>query len=453
MKNRIFIACLVFAVFTICAGTAQQVYKTLTLTENGTVAAPTNFLLGVANGGTGGTNAATARTALGLGTAATTDASVYPTLAGNNTFSGSNTFTGNLTVNAGYVSVSDANYTIRQNDRVVAVTALTAARVITLPAASSVPSGTQIIIQDRSGLVSQSLSITIQRSGSDTIYGATQENASVSSLIEIRRNFSRIFFSNGSNQWFEPGTLNCRTLSFPADTQPNTGISWTRDGITRSSGVSYETTMSKLRVVSNKRVDLIPGGDFQGDGFIQMGNAEFTHDFAYFPSDGTASASTPVNLPSKAQLFIANFWNGSASSFKISGIQGDVDTSGNEGLLFLVGGNNNGVTPSFTRTIRGTEVARVSSVGLTFAGVGHGIRLKEGTNARMGVVTLVGGTATVANTSVTANSRIFLTSQTDGGTPGFLRVSARSAGTSFTITSGSGTDTSTVAWVIFEPTP
>jgi hypothetical protein len=71
----------------------------------------------------------------------------------------------------------------------------------------------------------------------------------------------------------------------------------------------------------------------------------------------------------------------------------------------------------------------------------------------MGVVTLVGGTATVANTSVTANSRIFLTSQTDGGTPGFLRVSARSAGTSFTITSGSGTDTSTVAWVIFEPTP
>jgi hypothetical protein len=52
---------------------------------------------------------------------------------------------------------------------------------------------------------------------------------------------------------------------------------------------------------------------------------------------------------------------------------------------------------------------------------------------------------------VTANSRIFLTCQTPGGTPGFLRVSARTAGTSFTILSSSGTDTSVVAWEIFEP--
>jgi hypothetical protein len=37
------------------------------------------------------------------------------------------------------------------------------------------------------------------------------------------------------------------------------------------------------------------------------------------------------------------------------------------------------------------------------------------------------------------------------GTPGWLRVSARVAGTSFTITSSSGTDTSTVAWLIAEP--
>jgi len=39
----------------------------------------------------------------------------------------------------------------------------------------------------------------------------------------------------------------------------------------------------------------------------------------------------------------------------------------------------------------------------------------------------------------------------DGGTPGWLRVSARTPGTSFTITSSSGTDTSTVAYQIFEP--
>jgi len=83
--------------------------------------------------------------------------------------------------------------------------------------------------------------------------------------------------------------------------------------------------------------------------------------------------------------------------------------------------------------------------------VGKGLLIKEGTNARMGVATLVGGTVTVSNTGVTANTRIFLTSQTDGGTPGFLRVSARTASANFTITSSSGSDTSTVAWLLVEP--
>lgn len=83
---------------------------------------------------------------------------------------------------------------------------------------------------------------------------------------------------------------------------------------------------------------------------------------------------------------------------------------------------------------------------------GAGLRVKEGANAKQGTAVLVGGAKTVANTSVTANSRIFLTSNADGGTPGWLRVSARVAGTSFTITSSNALDTSTVAYEIFEPT-
>lgn len=82
---------------------------------------------------------------------------------------------------------------------------------------------------------------------------------------------------------------------------------------------------------------------------------------------------------------------------------------------------------------------------------GGGVAIKEGADATMGAATLVAGAATVATAKVTANSRIFVTSQADGGTPGFLRVSARAAGTSFTITSSSGTDTSTVAWILVEP--
>lgn len=82
---------------------------------------------------------------------------------------------------------------------------------------------------------------------------------------------------------------------------------------------------------------------------------------------------------------------------------------------------------------------------------GNGLQVKEGTNAKQGVATLVGGTVTVANTSVTTSSRIFLTAQTVGGTPGALYVGARASGTSFTITSTSASDTSVVAYQIFEP--
>lgn len=80
-----------------------------------------------------------------------------------------------------------------------------------------------------------------------------------------------------------------------------------------------------------------------------------------------------------------------------------------------------------------------------------GLLVKEAANGKQGIAVLVAGALTVSNTSTTAVSRIFLTSQVDGGTPGFLRVSSRVAGVSFTITSSSATDTSTVAYEIFEP--
>ena len=82
---------------------------------------------------------------------------------------------------------------------------------------------------------------------------------------------------------------------------------------------------------------------------------------------------------------------------------------------------------------------------------GRGLRVAEGSNCKQGVATLASGSVVVANTKVTATSHIILTGNADGGTPGWVRVSARTAGTSFTITSSSATDTSTIAYQIFEP--
>ncbi len=70
---------------------------------------------------------------------------------------------------------------------------------------------------------------------------------------------------------------------------------------------------------------------------------------------------------------------------------------------------------------------------------------------RVGTATLVGGEKVVADTSITAASVIMLTTQSPGGTPGAVYVSARTAGTSFTISSTSGSDTSVVGYTITEP--
>lgn len=112
-----------------------------------------------------------------------------------------------------------------------------------------------------------------------------------------------------------------------------------------------------------------------------------------------------------------------------------------DGFFAMGSGQSSGQFTTFT----GAAKALVAGTA------GGGLAVKEGTNARSGTATLVGGTVTVANTSVTATTRIQVTSNADGGTPGWLRVSARTAGTSFTITSSSGTDTSTVAWFLVEP--
>lgn len=81
---------------------------------------------------------------------------------------------------------------------------------------------------------------------------------------------------------------------------------------------------------------------------------------------------------------------------------------------------------------------------------GYGLRIKEGSNAKQGIATLSAGTVTVSNTSITATSRVFLTAQ-DNSTTGALRVSARTAGTSFAITSSNAGDSGVVAYEIFEP--
>lgn len=103
----------------------------------------------------------------------------------------------------------------------------------------------------------------------------------------------------------------------------------------------------------------------------------------------------------------------------------------------------------------------VSSGGnLIASAAGKGLYVKEGSNARMGTATLTAGTVTIANTSVTANTRIFLNRYSINGSTalGLLSVGTVTASTSFVINALKEADATTqtndvsiVHWILVEP--
>jgi hypothetical protein len=129
-----------------------------------------------------------------------------------------------------------------------------------------------------------------------------------------------------------------------------------------------------------------------------------------------------------------------------SGDQLRLAYDGSNYTTFQVGsGGDMTITPT------GGDISIGGNVKLNSSG--NGLYIAEGSNATMGTATLSGGTVTVNNTKVTANTRIFLTVGTLGtvAVAQAVAVTARSVGTSFTITSAGITDTSVVQYLLVEP--
>jgi len=115
---------------------------------------------------------------------------------------------------------------------------------------------------------------------------------------------------------------------------------------------------------------------------------------------------------------------------------------------------NTAVTGSLTAstTLTATLGAITATNGnLDLATAGNKLLIATGANASVGTsAAMTAGTITISTSAVTANSIIFLSSNTPGGTAGILSAPAASriAGTSFVINSSSSLDTSTVNWWI-----
>lgn len=153
--------------------------------------------------------------------------------------------------------------------------------------------------------------------------------------------------------------------------------------------------------------------------------------------------------------YSARFLVGSAFVPTIDAVRNDGAIAGNINL----GGSAANVGIGFTP---GTVVQGDITAGLhvnrdakfngdiIYTTAGKGFSIKSGTNARAGTLTLVAGTKTVSNTTITANTQVVLTRKTSGGTLGTAITYTLSAGTSFTVNSDSALDTSVFTYLLFE---
>lgn len=96
---------------------------------------------------------------------------------------------------------------------------------------------------------------------------------------------------------------------------------------------------------------------------------------------------------------------------------------------------NSGSNVSYYEMDTNTGDYLIKEGNLTINKLGKGIKIKEGTNGTLGTATLVGGTITISNTIVDANSRIFLTRKSINGSTalGQLVIGTVTNNTSFVI--------------------
>ena len=189
---------------------------------------PAITTLPIAKGGTGGSTASTARSALGLGSAATAAATDFATAAQgtdsrtptphqlSHRADGTDAIAPLVQVMGNVDTTVAAGVTV-----VITSAAFTAPRILTLPAASAIAAGLSITVVDSFGAISASNTLTIQAAGSDTINGAT------SNLMAAARS-ARQLFSNGSSAYsFDAGVLrasnNLSDVNSPSVARANLG--------------------------------------------------------------------------------------------------------------------------------------------------------------------------------------------------------------------------------------
>lgn len=185
---------------------------------------------------------------------------------------------------------------------------------------------------------------------------------------------------------------------------------------------------------------------------------------------GTITLSLPSSVILPGSLQAGAFTQAGTVNMNVGAVTAATNIGTGAAVQTVIIGSSN--TTSSTQIVGGTTSFSVSTAGggnlvgplgvsgsLTFGTSGIGLVFASGPNARVGDVTLVSGTATVANTTITANSKIFPAHKASNASTALGNYTyVLNAGVGFTINSlnpatpGSvlTTDASTVSYMIVE---
>lgn len=258
----------------------------------------------------------------------------------------------------------------------------------------------------------------------------------------------------GNSKWFTDMSGNVsQTGNLGIGTATNavavTKIQVSIDGTTANTGL-YNTAADGIFITGNSQVGArIMAASGASGTALTTSNSAF---FALQGARGTMNSPAVVATSDVLGFLNISGYDGAARQTS-SRIRGEVDAAVSSGIIpgrIIFSTANSAGTLTDALTIDSVQVS-------TFAGdvkintLGKTIFFKTGSNAKAGTATLVGGTVTISTTAITANSIITLSIPRTGLlNVGTYEESARTAGTSFVITSSNVLDTSTFDWVLME---
>jgi hypothetical protein len=167
-------------------------------------------------------------------------------------------------------AVADANYTAASTDTWIYYTSITAARTVTLPAASAVTAGSWVVVGDASGSANGTKTITIQKAGSDTVNGGT-------SIALSTAYGAATLYSDGTSKWSSnpagggSGTVTSVGLTMPSgfsvSSSPVTGagtlgvtitgdVPWASHKITGLADPTAQTDAATFSVAQNYQLQI-----------------------------------------------------------------------------------------------------------------------------------------------------------------------------------------------------